>query len=333
MDSAKTAPRIFAFLFRRVGDSLMATPALRALRLRFPQANISVVCESHVARVFQGNDSISEIVSIRRSPSVLRMMNALRSPSRPDIVLDFLSNPRTALATAMSGAERRVGFAYPGRRWAYSDPIGLQNPMSPIYSVSHKLHLSEALGCMPTSTHTEFTLFNSDTQFAFSQWQRRGLHERRVVAFFVHSRRLHKRWPLERFAEVIRRLLPEATTVVPLVLSTPGDESAVDILRRQCALHDFSILRAENLGQLGAVLKRCALLIGNDGGPKHLAIALDVPTLTIFGTEPPEYWTPPADARHGVLCAESSGHEKGIIWPSADDVLAVIPPMIPDTVF
>lgn len=305
----------------------MATPALRAMRSNFPQAHISVVCESHVSRVFEGNDSISEIVSIRPSPSVPRLLRALRLRSRPDMVLDFLSNPRTAIATSLSGAPRRVGFAYPGRRWAYSDAIGLQNPASPMYSVVHKLRLAETLGCTSTGLHSEFTLFDPDRQFSLSEWQNRGWHKQRVIAFFVHSRRTYKRWPTERFVEVIRRL-PEATTAVPLVLSTPGDESAVDFLRRQCALHDSNILRAENLGQLGAALKQCALLVGNDGGPKHLAIALDVPTLTIFGTEPPEYWTPPGDPRHRVLCAASSGHKAEVMWPSADDVLAAIPHML-----
>ncbi|MDD5087984.1 MAG: glycosyltransferase family 9 protein [bacterium] len=318
------SPRIAALLFRRVGDSLLATPALRAVRSRFPRAHLSVICEPQVERVFYGNAALSEVIVVSASPSVPRMVSALRTHGRPDVVLDFLSNPRTAIATALSFAPRRIGFACPGRRWAYSDTVALQNPATPIYSALHKSRLAEAAGCVSDGWHSEYFLAESDVRFAEEQWQRRGWRDTdEIIAFFIHSRREYKRWPLERFADVIRRLTDESQSV-PLVLSTPGDELAVESLQTHGSVSESNILRTANLGQLGAVLKRCRLLIGNDGGPKHIAIALDVPTLTIFGREPTAYWTPPESSRHRVVSAISSGVSTSALWPSAEDVFNIL---------
>jgi ADP-heptose:LPS heptosyltransferase len=176
----------------------------------------------------------------------------------------------------------------------------LQDTLRPQYSALHKLSIANAIGVASLDCATDFLLSPQDEQFASFVWKTRGWDARRhVIALFVHSRRTHKRWPLASFAEVIRRIIT-ADLGVPLLLMSPDDDSASEVAK-QAALADEHLIRVADLGQLGAILKCCALFVGNDGGPKHLAVAANTPTITIFGAEPPAYWTPPDTARHIAL--------------------------------
>ncbi len=293
--------RMAALLFRRVGDSLMATPALRAIKQKYPSTHVTVLAEPQTARVFEHNPWINELSVIQPAPSPLQLTAALRRVDHLDTTLDFLSDPRSALACFLSGAAQRIGFDYRWRRWAYTNRIAPQNPGHPVYSVQHKLALSSVFGCDSTDITTDFFLTDADRHFADDCWLKRGwINSQPVVAFFVHSRRTYKRWPLDNFAELFRRLQQEKL-IVPLLLATPGDEESVAQLRSLCDLSDENIVSPTDLGQLGAILSNCRLLVGNDGGPKHIAVALNVPTITIFLADSPVYWTPPDSSCHVAI--------------------------------
>jgi len=311
--------RVTALFFRRVGDSLMATPALRAVKRRTPGVTLTVVAGKHVARVFEFNPWIDHMVTVKSAPSVLRLAAAARQHGRPDVVLDFLSDPRSALATMLSGASERIGFAYPWRWHAYTTRVALQDTAHPVYSAIHKLKMAAALGAEETDYATDFYLSADDHEFAAAAWQERGWSaDSAVCAFFVHSRRSQKRWPLGAFCELICRLEKEGAGI-PLVLVTPGDESAVSELRARACLHAQNVLTITDLGRLGAVLSRCRVLIGNDGGPKHIAVALNVPTVTVFPTGSAAFWTPPAAELHLALAPSVAGGgvEPSLVYEAA----------------
>lgn len=286
-----------AFLFKRVGDSLMATPALRALRFARPAEEIVVICEPSTARVFAGNPHVDRVLTLRSSSSLSALLSMVRT-LRPTHTVDFLSNPRTALSSWLSGARDRAGIGYGLRRLLYSRVVAVQDPRRPFYSALHKLKLAGATEI--SSCAIEFFLTAADREFAEEVWQRHSFQTERVAAFFVNSRRTYKRWPVERYAEVIRFARTELG-LCPAVLETPGDETSVSMLREHLGASAVQVIRVDDLGRLAALLARSALLVGNDGGPKHLAVAMGTPTLTLFGTEPWEYWTPPNDPRHRVV--------------------------------
>lgn len=305
-----SAERIAALLFRRVGDSLLATPALRAVKRHLPDAHIIAVCERQVKRVFSHNPSIAEIVEVNTSASLFELGSALRR-IRPTVILDFLSDPRSGLASLVSGARRRVGIRRRGRGWMYSDLVARQDTAHPVYSAVHKLALAAAIGADERDTSTEFHLSESDRAFAKSAWQERMWNDSmRVAAFFVHSRREYKRWPLDNFCAIIRRLHDEHFAQ-PLLLVTPGDQDVVNDVRERTGLSVHHAISLDDLGHLGAVLERCSVLIGNDGGPKHIAVALGIPTVTVFTHDSPVYWTPPDDSRHIALGVRATPDEVG----------------------
>lgn len=293
--------RIAALLFRRVGDCLLATPALRAVKQALPAAELTVVAESHVGRIFGGNPWIDNIEILHRAPSAFQLAAALRRRGVPDVTLDFLSDPRSAIASLLCGAGSRIGFAKRGRSLFYTCTVPLQSTLQPVYSAVHKLQIAAALDIHTVEFATEFQLTATDHDFAEAAWNSRGWSAAdRVAAFFVHSRRAYKRWPLEHFANVLH-LLQAQSNVKRLVLSTPDAGESIAELETHCALHASEKIELADLGRLGAVLARCAVLIGNDGGPKHIAVAIGTPTVTVFCHESPVYWTPPGDPLHTAL--------------------------------
>lgn len=326
---------ISALLFRRVGDSLMATPALRAVKKHFADAHLCVITEPQCVRVFEMNPWIDEIHVIKKSPSAFRLARVLRRNGKPDVTMDFLSDPRSAVGCLLSRGKIRVGFDYRGRSWVYTHTVALQNTQHPVYSAEHKLGLARQLGCPDDGLDLDFYLADADRQFALDTWDERQFPSQTpIAAFFVHSRRDYKRWPLSCFAQVIHQIQAEGKCQ-PLILVTPGDESASTELRARSGLSARNVVAVQDLGHLSAVIEKCSVLVGNDGGPIHLATAVGTPTVTIFSAGSPEYWTPASSPTHVVFTSTRTatplpGDDFGSTV-SPEEVYRAIQPMLTRT--
>jgi heptosyltransferase-2/heptosyltransferase-3 len=304
---------IACLLFRRVGDSLLAIPALRALRASFPTATLTVFAESQVLRVFQGLPHVSRIVDCGKSASPLHLARLLREKGAPDVTLDFLSDPRSAITCYLSGAKSRVGIGKGLRSALYTKRIAPQNPETPIYSAIHKLRLAEAAGAAKAGIELEFALNGDEIEWANKLWTSRDWTSRRVVAIFPTSRRAYKCWPPEKFSVLFTRL-DQRGQVTPVLIGAGNEEAELRKCLPEYADAKDRIVLLSGIGLMAATLKKCDLLIGNDGGPKHLACAIGTPTITIFRSDLWQYWTPPNDIRHAAL-ADYDG------MLSVDDVL------------
>ena len=131
---------------RRIGDVMMTTPAVRALRKAFPEASISFLTESPSDQVYKNNPHLDQLLLYPKNNSILdrlKFYRRIRSQNY-DCVIDFQGNPRTALLSRISGSGYRIGFDFKGRSWCYHRAIGL--PTDSTYSAQHKMNLLEPLG-------------------------------------------------------------------------------------------------------------------------------------------------------------------------------------------
>ena len=316
LSTLESGGNIAALLFRRVGDSLLATPAISALKERYPNARSYVLCEPQVMRVFEGLTYVDEIVNVGNSPSSLTLANALRAIPNLGATVDFLSDPRSALACAMGGASIRVGFAKSLRRILYTHRVSVQASARPVYSGIHKLKLAEALGADSSNWLTDFVLKSENRSVADTAFRERELSPSDTIAFFVTSRREYKRWPLEKFSEVADSVRSFSNKSVAVI----GGENERGAIEEFCSLAKLSANSAlvfTNIGDMAGFLKQCELFIGNDGGPKHLAGAVGTPTVTIFQNDPCEYWTPPNSSQHIAVGGKGQS-------PSSEDVMRAV---------
>ena len=306
--------RLLLIQLRRIGDVLMTTPAVRALGQAYPQARLVYITEPSGAEVLRNNPHIDEVWPVSPKPGwseILRLVRRMRR-RRFDIAIDFYSQPKSAVLTRLSGAPRRIGFDLRGRRWAYTEPV--EKPPGRRYSAFHKEALLAPLGVALDGPLPEIYPGAEQRAWADALLASLGVsHGDFLVALLPVSRQPYKVWPLDRWARLADWLI-ETTGAKVLPLWGPGEESFVVGVRgamHASMLPDYPI---PDLLQMAALLDRAGLYVGNDAGPRHIAIAVGTPTVGVFGRPWPENWTPPGDSRHRVV-AHDPGCKSNCTYP------------------
>jgi lipopolysaccharide heptosyltransferase II len=286
--------RIAVFLPNLIGDSVMATPALRSLRRGFPDAELIGVMRAGILPVLSGSPWLDRSILYRPRSTCAseRFWGVIRSlRDQPvDVGVLFPNSFRSALMARLAGCHRIVGFARGGRAMLLTDRLQArrdgQREFVPTPAVESYLAIVKEIGCRVDSPRLElFTTQIEDAQ-AEKVWSRLSLSgEACVVALNTGGAfGPAKNWPLEYFARLASRLAREANVRV-LVLCGPAErDNAAEIVR--LADHpSVSSLANESIsiGLTKACLRRCALLVTTDSGPRHIATAFGLPVLTLFG--------------------------------------------------
>jgi ADP-heptose:LPS heptosyltransferase len=299
--ASQSPPRVLLIQLRRIGDVLMTTPAVRALREAWPAAHLTYLTEPPAHLVFQNSPRVDAVrLHSRRSGlwDHLRLMRDLHR-ERFDVTVDFFSNPRSAQLAWATGAPRRIGFDFPGRRWAYTERIGTAQGRR--YAAEHKAALLEPLGIKVGSPLPEVFLGAAERDYAARQIAGLGVREGELlVAVCPVSRQPYKVWPAQHFARIADVLIERYGAKV-LLFWGPGEEPFVNAVRAEMTCHALPDYPVPDLLQMAALLERCHLYVGNDNGPRHFAIAVGTPTVAVFGKPFPENWTPPGQPLHQAV--------------------------------
>lgn len=286
--------KIVVFCPNLVGDTVMATPTLRALRKGFAGAEILGVIKPHVSPTLDGAPWLDDRVLFdpRSSDPEVRsraVLGRLRS-DRADLVILLPNSFRSALMAWLSGAPRRVGYDRGGRGPLLTDrlksPRDKRGRFLPTPIVETYAGIVRHLGCPIESTRTELFTTDADEAAADRVWARLELSGRSPVVCLNTGGAFGpaKNWPVEHFAALARRFANESDVSV-LVLCGPSERlAALEITAR--ADHPRVVSLADqplSLGLSKACVRRSALLISTDSGPRHFASAFRVPVVTLFG--------------------------------------------------
>jgi heptosyltransferase-3 len=292
-------PRRALFIqLRRIGDVLMCTPAIRAFKRRYPDCKLDFLTE--LPDVLRGNPHLDSIIRVERSKQYdpvyqFSLIRKIRSAGY-DLVVDFFANPRSAYYSFLSGAETRLSYGFGHRKWAYN--LTPEKSQTPCYAARDRLNLLSHIEIESGGVKLDF--FPSDDDRSRADEILNRYSARFLVSVSPVSRRDFNRWPLENYADISRRLSSEFDLSI-VILAGPGEEPVADRLAGMLESVDPIVPRVNSLGLLGAVLGRMSLHIGNDNGPKHIAVAGGVPTFTIYGPHSPISWTFPEPARHRFI--------------------------------
>ncbi|HEY8506158.1 MAG TPA: lipopolysaccharide heptosyltransferase II [Gemmataceae bacterium] len=285
--------RIALFLPNWVGDVVMATPAVRAVRRHFPAAKITAVCRPYVAEVLAGAPWLDEVIlSDKRGPRSRRAIAtalALRRRSIDAAVL-FPNSFRAALVARLGGCRRRIGFARYGRSPLLTDRLrparGRRGRLVPSPVIDDYNRLVERLGVAPPGHRMELFTTPEDERLADRVWAETEIYKADEViglnpgAAFGSA----KCWPVDSFARLARRFADRRGSAV-LVLCGPNERAAArDIVTRAMrpgvrSLAEFPV----SIGLTKACVRRLDLLVTTDSGPRHFAAAFDRPVVTLFG--------------------------------------------------
>ncbi len=285
--------KLAVFLPNWIGDAVMATPALRALRSHFAGAHVVGVLKPYIAGVLEGAPWLDERIHLdsrgpwgQRWAAVAARLRRLRI----DLAVLFPNSFRPALAAWLGGCRRRVGYVRYGRGSLLTDRLeplrdakGRRVP-SPILDAYNRL--AELVGCPRPSYRMELFTTTRDEAGADAVWRYAhfaacpeviGLNPGAAFGSAKH-------WPVEHFAALARDLVDRRGSGI-LVLCGPAEREQarriVSLTRRPgvYSLADHAVC----VGLTKACVRRLDLLVTTDSGPRHFAAAFGRPVVTLFG--------------------------------------------------
>lgn len=281
--------RILVCQQRQIGDVLLASPVFEVLKKRFPQAELHLFTEKKCEPLLRHNPFIDAFHLIDKSGGFFRQLAFYRrvAACNFDVVIDLQQLPRCRMMTLLSGAPVRLSF--PGSFLSRLRCNCLVMPQEG-YASQTKVSLLEPFGIRWSGEGPRIYLTDEEREQAKNLLAACGLRpEHTLIAVDSTHRRASKRWPAERFAALMRLLAGENDAFRFLLLRGPGEEEDIEHLRvlaLEFGLTPEKMLTPEPIPDIrisAACLAQARLLIGNCSSPRHMAVALGVPSLVIPG--------------------------------------------------
>jgi heptosyltransferase-2 len=289
----------------------MCEPALRALRRLFPQAAITLLVKPSVAGLFEAHPAVDRIFLYDNKgrhaglTGKWRLAGDLRQKGF-DMAVLFQNAFEAALITALASIPRRYGYATDGRSFLLSEPVATHDRQKPVHQIDYYWNMLKPLGLTGQPDQPQLCLSRDEDQLMAERLNQRGITTEHVVIGINPGSTYGgaKRWLPDRFADSTERLCRTLSDAgrrpAVVVIGAKGEEPLGQEIAARLTVPSAMLTGATTIRQLMAVIKRCSLLVTNDTGPMHVASALGVPVVAIFG---PTDWrtTSPSGSEHALL--------------------------------
>ncbi len=307
---------------RSLGDIILTTPALHALKAWRPDLRLACVVEDRFAAVLENNPDLDAVLALRRrvprdtsgeSAGFWRTCQRLRRFS-PQVVVNLHAGNQATGLSLLAGARWRSGFAQGRNAWALNrgtPPLPPGPGRDYPHAAEHAASLFYSLG-LPVTELGPSRVYAGAPARARIQARLRACGGGPWLFLHAHARESAMRWPASHMAELIGGLFQSYgwQTVMAREKGAPRpsvEEAIVERVEMLLPRKNAAIFFPETAcADLIALMDECVLAWGNDGGPLHLAAALGKPVLAIFGPTHPEIWHPWRTS-HRLLRPENSG--------------------------
>jgi heptosyltransferase II len=333
------AGRVERLLIRAVnwvGDAVMATPAIGAVRESFPQAEITLLANPMVSQLFSPYQWVDRVITFDRNGAHKGIAGRFRLASQLrkqhfDAAIILPNSFDSALVPWLSGIPVRLGKAGDGRGFMLTGSYRPDKQESIVHEVDYYLGLVRHFGITGQARVPLLTVTPAEDQGTVLRLAEQGITADDFViginpgAAFGSA----KRWYPERFAEVAGRLAAAWNAKI-VIFGGPGEADIADGIERHLAGRCCNLAGKTNLRELMALIRRCNFFVTNDSGPMHIAAAFGVPLAAIFGSTDHAGTSPYTDrsviVRKEVECApcklrECPTDHRCMTAVSADDVV------------
>jgi len=305
------ARRIAVVRALHLGDLLLAVPALRGIRAAFPEAEITLIglpwARDFVKRLGRYVDRLSEFPGY---PGLLEVdLDEARTAAyiveaqayRYDLAIQMHGSGKASNPFALGlGARCTVGF-YDPAAGPPPDGLAVAGPYpSDLPEIRRNLGVLGLLGVEPRGEQLEFPLLPEDRAAAADLVAHHRLGRGRLVGLHVGARPPARRWPAERFARVADELVQRFGVRIVLTGGS-GEEELAARVKSAMSAPAVDLAGKTSIGTLAALMETLDLFVSNDTGPAHLAVAVDVPSVTIFGPADYRRWAPLDQRRHRIV--------------------------------
>jgi heptosyltransferase-2 len=314
-----------------IGDVLNCTPAISALRYAYRDAHISAVVRPPGAEILFLNPHIDEILvydvhGLHKSPIArLRFLRHLWAGCY-DMAVVLHNSSLCNLMAYLSRARYRIGRKSERKRFSFTLTHGVssRDPKGTKHEIDRNMDIVRLIGaCEDGAGELVLRLSEEERAWARDFLCRQGVGARHasplLVGIHPGGSSFDKLWPAENFAHVATRLMQELEARI-ILFSGPGEDDLVRSIRgaireeRKLKLATPVIFTAGlRLRQLAALIEKCSLFICNDSGPMHIAAALKIPTVAVFGPTDHVRWKPRSEnaviVRRDMDCWPCSAHK------------------------
>ena len=287
-----------------IGDVVLTTPVFPVLKKNFPQAQIHFLTSSLVSNLFTLDPSLDEVIvyptQTRRVFRLFRFFTKIRN-NQYDLVIDYQCTPGTAQVSWISRAPYRLGWKMKRRQWAYN--LYSEANISPNYVAVQKIKALEELGIIAKPERLQIYLNQHNlekiqTFFLEEKIDQQGLKINMTPMGQVQSRQ----WEIENYVTLAEMLIEKFHATV-FFSGKQEDQEILNALAAQ-SKYKINVLPIWPLQLFTAFLSQVDLHFSYDNGPKHLAIAVNTSTLSLFATDPPFLWNPLNDPNHPFILAD-----------------------------
>lgn len=311
-----------------LGDFLLATPVLRALRERFPDAHIGLIVRDYFADAASGNRFVDEVIvipGIIRTSSFLGLFRRLRANWDLAVVLNTVSHSLTSdllayfsTATFVLGSDHRV---FPGCKANFFYNLRSPYPDGERHQTERNLDIVRFIGADTADLTEVMHLSGSETAAAQKVMAQMGIADDKPIAgLHLGAGKLQNRWPVERFVDLAGKLRLKSVQVV--VFWGPTEGNLGEEFMRRCSFSQAAI-QPEGLRALAAYFRNCDACVCNDTGVLHVCAAVGTPLVGIFGPTDPKEWKPLGEKFSAV-----QGKDGTTASVSSDDVLSLLVPLL-----
>ncbi len=281
---------------RSIGDTVLATPSLIALRRFLPDAQIDVLLEDWVAPLLDGFDEIDNVLTVSRKSVKSRLETALQIRRRKyDVAFNLHGGTTATFFVRASGAKHRVGYSGYQYSFLYNHRLSSSADFwqkKHSHSAEQQLALLGFVG-IPVQDKPKSRLSVReipDSRFQIPDSEFALIHP--AAAFDT------KQWATENFARVAEYLREK--NLMTIAVATPKEREVLENLKKNSKV---PITTYDNLTlpEITALTSRAKIFIGNDSGIAHIAAAVQTPSVVIFGSSNINHWRPWTNAPHEIV--------------------------------
>lgn len=292
--------RILLVRTDRIGDVLLSTPVIKALRDHYPHAYIAMMVAPYAKEVVEGNPWLDEVIIYDKDAKHKSWRRTLKfsrnlAKKRFDLVIALHPTNRAHMVTFLAGIPKRLGY---DRKLAalLTDKIAHSKQLGEKHELEYNLDFLRHLGIEAQDKRTHIPLKPESEKWAVELLEKENITAKdKLLGIHPGASCPSKIWPVERLAQVADKLAEKYGFKV-IILAGPKDLAKAEVTQKQMRHPVLNLAGKTSVSQMASILKRCALFISNDSGPVHIAGAVGTPVISIFGRAQkglsPKRWGP-----------------------------------------
>jgi len=322
--------RILFIRIDRIGDLVLSTPALKAIKQALPRSRLVVLASPSNHALLLHNPYVDEVFVYDQAKGLgngIRVMKELRAYDF-DLAVDPYPDYelRTAVIAFLSGARKRVGYASYGREVLFT--LRAPRVEDNQHFVDITLGVLKPLGIHAEDRTPEVFLTHEERQWARTWLKEKGAWGEQIVGIHPGGHYESQRWLPENYAELMGKLQEWRRRRVALILfGAPGEEL---LIKKICSMVTGEVVTflEGDIRRFAALLSYCSVFIGNNSGPLHVAAGLGIPTISFMGPTNKARWMPIGDIH--AVCRKDDlpciGCNRGYCRIKTHDCMRLITP-------